>query len=89
MAVGSSNYYNRWWGLKLYFGCSMAQVIEIPIGLAQFQLPAAVHDRLQFLLDLQDTGTQLSESERLDAEGLVELTEFLSLLRLRAHQVTK
>jgi hypothetical protein len=67
----------------------MPQVVEIPIGLAQFQLPQAVHDRLQFLLDLQDTGTQLSESERLEAEGLVELTEFLSLLKLRSQQVTK
>lgn len=45
----------------------MAQVVEIPIGLAQFQLPAAVHDRLQFLLDRQDAGTQLSERERLEA----------------------
>jgi hypothetical protein len=75
----------------------MTQVVEIPIGLAQFQLPAAVHERLQFLLDSaeptlrerQDAGTQLSESERLEAEGLVELTEFLSLLKLRSQQVTK
>ncbi len=75
----------------------MTQVVEIPIGLAQFQLPQAVHDRLHFLLDSakptlrerQDSGTQLSENERLEAEGLVEVAEFLSLLRLRAHQVTK
>jgi hypothetical protein len=67
----------------------MTQVVEIPIGLAQFQLPPAVHDRLQYLLDRQDAGTQLAEHERLEAEGLVELAEFLSLLRLRAHQVTK
>jgi hypothetical protein len=66
----------------------MVQVVEIPIGLAQFQLPPAVHERLQFLLDLQDAGTQLSENERLEAEGLVDLAEFLSLLRLRSHQVT-
>jgi hypothetical protein len=67
----------------------MTQVVEIPIGLAHFQLPQAVHDRLQFLLDRQDAGTQLAEHERLEAEGLVELAEFLSLLRLRSHQVTK
>jgi hypothetical protein len=67
----------------------MAQVVEIPIGLTQFQLSPAVHNRLQFLLDLQDAGTQLAENERLEAEGLVELTEFLSLLRLRSQQVTK
>ncbi len=65
----------------------MVQVVEIPIGLAQFKLPPAVHDRLQFLLDRQDAGTQLSENERLEAEGLVELAEFLSLLKLRSHQV--
>ncbi|WP_310487360.1 hypothetical protein [Chamaesiphon sp. VAR_69_metabat_338] len=75
----------------------MTQVIEIPIGLAQFQLPTAVQDsaeptlreRLQFLLDRQDAGTQLSEHERQEAEGLVELAEFLSLLKLRSHQVTE
>jgi hypothetical protein len=67
----------------------MAQVIEIPIGLAQFQLPPAVQDRLQFLLDRQDAGTQLSEQDRQEAEGLAELAEFLSLLKLRSHQVTK
>jgi hypothetical protein len=75
----------------------MTQVVEIPIGLAQFQLPPAVHDsaeptlceRLQFLLDRQDAGTQLAEHERMEAEGLVELNEFLSLLKLRSHQVTK
>jgi hypothetical protein len=54
----------------------MAQVVEIPIGLAQFQLQLAVHNRLQFLFDRQDTGIQLSENERLEAEGLVELAEF-------------
>ena len=67
----------------------MTQVVEIPIRLAQFHLPQAVHARLHFLLDRQDSGTQLSENERLEAEGLVEVAEFLSLLRLRAHQVTK
>jgi len=67
----------------------MTQVVEIPIELAQFQLPPAVHDRLHFLLDRQDAGTQLSENEWLEAEGLVEVAEFLSLLRLRSQQVTK
>jgi hypothetical protein len=67
----------------------MTQVVEIPIELAQFPLPPAVHNRLHFLLDLQDAGTQLYENEWLEAEGLVEVAEFLSLLRLRSHQVTK
>jgi hypothetical protein len=67
----------------------MSQVVEIPIELTKFQLPQAVHDRLQFLLDRQDAGIRLSEHERLEAMGLVELAEFLSLLRLRSQQVTK
>jgi hypothetical protein len=66
----------------------MTQVIEIPIELAQFQLPPAVHDSAEpTLRERQDTGTQLSENERLEAEGLVKVAEFLSLLRLRSHQV--
>jgi hypothetical protein len=57
--------------------------IEIPAELAHFRLPNAVQARLQHLLDRQDAGEQLSEQERQEAEGLVELAEFLSLLRLR------
>ena len=62
----------------------MPEVIEIPVELAQFQLPKALQARLQSLLDRQDAGTTLSEAERGEAIGLVELVEFLSLLRLRA-----
>jgi hypothetical protein len=32
----------------------MPEVIEIPIELTQFQLPQAVQDRLNLLLDRQD-----------------------------------
>ncbi len=60
----------------------MPEVIEIPIELTQFQLPQAVQDRLDLLLDRQDEGYPLSLSERQEAEGLVELAEFLSLLSL-------
>lgn len=63
----------------------MGEVIEIPINLTHFQLPEAVQERLQFLLDSQDAGQVLTEAERREAEGLVELTEFLSLLHLRGH----
>lgn len=51
---------------------------------ARFELPTAVQQRLQELLDRQDSGHELSDSETREAEGLVELAEFLSLLRLRA-----
>ncbi|MDA0265368.1 MAG: hypothetical protein O3A14_00110 [Cyanobacteria bacterium] len=62
----------------------MPETIQIPISLAQFQLPQAVPDRLQFLLDRQDNGDALSQTEQAEAEGLVALAEFLSLLRLRS-----
>ena len=60
--------------------------IDLPADLARFQLPKAVADRLQTLLDRQDAGHPLSASERDEAEGLVNLAEFLTLLRLRAEQ---
>ncbi|MBW4692463.1 MAG: hypothetical protein KME27_11930 [Lyngbya sp. HA4199-MV5] len=67
----------------------MPESVEIPIELAQFELPYAVQARLQLLLDRQDEGYPLSQIERQEAEGLVELAEFLSLLRLRSTRVTK
>jgi hypothetical protein len=67
----------------------MPEIIEIPIELTRFQIPQAVQARLQFLLDRQDEGSILSQEEREEAEGLVELAEFLSLLRLRSTRVTK
>ncbi len=65
----------------------MLEVIEIPIELTRFQLSQGVHTRLQFLLDHQDEGDMLSQTERQEAEGLVELAEFLSSLRLRSKRV--
>jgi hypothetical protein len=52
----------------------MPEVIEIPIELTQFQLTQVVQARLQFLLDRQDEGNTLSQTECQEAEGLVELT---------------
>ena len=66
----------------------MAQTIEIPVDLARFELPDAVQARLQALLDRQDEGQPLTAAERQEAEGLVELAEFLSLLHLRAQRPT-
>ncbi|MBW4602478.1 MAG: hypothetical protein KME29_23660 [Calothrix sp. FI2-JRJ7] len=67
----------------------MSEVIEIPAELTPFLLPSAVQKRLQFLLDRQDAGELLTDEERQEAEGLVELSDFLSLLRLRSQRVTK
>jgi hypothetical protein len=63
---------------------TMLTTIEIPTELARFELPEAVQARLQRLLDQQDAGEGLTPDERREAEGLVELAEFLSLLRLRS-----
>jgi hypothetical protein len=67
----------------------MADVFEFPADLARFELPEAVQMRLQRLLDRQDTGKRLTSAERSEAEGLVELAEFLALLRLRATPVRR
>jgi hypothetical protein len=70
---------------------AMAQSItiqlDLPGDLARFKLPPAVDARLKELLDRQDGGAPLNERERLEAEGLVDLAELLTLLRLRAEDV--
>ena len=58
--------------------------IEVPADLARLQLPEGVDRRLQVLLDKQDGGTPLSPEEQAEAEGLVELADLLTLLRLRS-----
>jgi hypothetical protein len=66
----------------------MAQAIEIevPDELSTLRLPDGVQRRLQQLLDKQDAGTPLSTDEVAEAEGLVDLSELLSVLRLRARR---
>ena len=58
--------------------------LPVPPALSGFSLPPGVQCRLTALLDKQDSGHVLSAAERREAEGLVELAEFLSLLKLRA-----
>jgi hypothetical protein len=55
---------------------------------ARFRPPEAVAARLRALLDRQDSGQPLTTQEREEAEGLVDLAEFLTLLRLRAERMT-
>jgi hypothetical protein len=66
----------------------MSQVItielDLPDDLARFRFPSALDARLRELLDRQDSGIALTDGERREAEGLVDLAEMLSLLRLRA-----
>ncbi len=63
--------------------------VDLPADLARFRLPEAVAARLQALLDRQDTGQSLTPQERDEAEGLVNLSEFLALLRLRTERMTQ
>lgn len=58
--------------------------IEVPANLTTFRLPKGVQSRLQTLLDKQDQGQTLTDEERQEAEGLVDLAEWLSLLKLSA-----
>jgi hypothetical protein len=58
--------------------------LRLPADLGRFQMPRGVKARLQSLLDRQDEGSVLTAAERREAEGLVELAESLSLLKLRA-----
>lgn len=60
--------------------------IELPGDLARFRLPKAVEKRLRVLLDKQDQGQRLTAAERQEAEGLVDLADLLSLLRLRSRR---
>jgi hypothetical protein len=58
--------------------------MNLPEELARLTLPEGVDRRLQALLDKQDRGAPLTEDEQAEAEGLVDLAELLTLLRLRA-----
>ena len=49
--------------------------LEIPEDFAEFRLPEGVQNRLQELLDRQDSGQNLTLAERHEAEGLVDLAE--------------
>ncbi len=60
--------------------------VDLPADLARFRLPAAVASRLQSLLDRQDAGDPLTADERAEAEGLADLADLLTLLRLRAER---
>jgi hypothetical protein len=66
---------------------AVAFQLEVPDDLARFRLPEGVQHRLETLLDKQDQGVQLSADERREAEGLVNLADLLSVLRLRSERL--
>ena len=61
--------------------------LEVPDDIADFRLPEGVQKRLQDLLDRQDQGHELTPAERREAEGLVDLADLLSLLRMRSERL--
>jgi len=67
----------------------MVETIEIPADLLWQKLPDSLHARLHHLLDKQDIGDGLTLDEQREAEALVELSEFISLLNLRARRVAR
>jgi len=67
----------------------MVETIEIPADLRWQKLPDSLHARLHHLLDKQDIGEGLTPEEQREAEALVELSEFISLLNLRAKRVAR
>jgi hypothetical protein len=67
---------------------SVVVEIEMPPGWETFHMPGALQRRLHALLDRQDEGQTLTPEENQEAQGLVDLAEWLSLLRLQATRVT-
>jgi hypothetical protein len=62
--------------------------VELPDDLARLALPEGVDRRLHALLDKQDLGGGLTDDERLEAEGLADLADLLTILRLRTERET-
>lgn len=63
--------------------------LDIPRDWKTFRMPPALDSRLQELLDLQDEKGKLTRAERREAEALVEPSEMLSLMKLRAKLAAK
>lgn len=62
--------------------------VQMPGDLAKFRLPKGVQKRLHDLLDKQDRGDRLTPAEKREAEGLADLNDLLSLLRLRSQRLS-
>jgi hypothetical protein len=60
--------------------------LDLPQDWRRFRLPAALDRRLTELLDRQDEEGKLSSAERREAKALAELSDMLSLMKLRAER---
>lgn len=65
---------------------SVTLQLELPEDWDQFSLPPALNDRLQSLLDQQEQGNPLTESERQEAQALCDLVDMLAILKIRAER---
>jgi hypothetical protein len=63
--------------------------LDVPTNLTSFRLPKGVQSRLRYLLDKQDQGKTLTAAERQETEGLVDMAEWLSLLKLSAQPAVR
>jgi hypothetical protein len=63
--------------------------LELPRDWQHLRLPPALHERLQELLDKQDSEGKLSARERREATALVELVDMLALIRLRVEAASR
>jgi hypothetical protein len=63
--------------------------LDLPADWRRFRMPTALEKRLQSLLDKQDQSGKLPLAERREAEALVELSEMLSLMKVRARVATR
>jgi hypothetical protein len=63
--------------------------VPMPTRLAKLRFPAALNDRLQFLLDEQNRRGRLTAAERREAEALTQMAATLSILKLGAQLKTK
>lgn len=68
---------------------SVTLEVDLPADLDRFRLPVAVAARLRGLLDRQDAGHPLTDAEIDETEGLVDLADLLSLLRLRGERAAR
>ena len=63
---------------------SVSIELDLPKDWARFKMPRALDRRLTELLDKYDLEGKLTPKERKEAKALVELSDWLSLVKLRA-----
>jgi hypothetical protein len=68
---------------------SVSIELDLPKDWARFKMPRALDQRLTELLDKRDLQGKLTPKERKEAQALADLSEWLSLMKLRARFVPR